>query len=160
VFGGLDVGGALDNRELAARADVRIFTSAALDEPLDTLGRVTATARFFSDAASADLFIRVLDVEPDGRSLNVCEGIIRFTGPELASGCAVELDLGPVAHVFGKGHSIQLMVSSGAHPFFARNLGTGEPALTATRIVIARQAVNVGGGDGLRVSLPLAVVAA
>lgn len=160
VFGGLEVGGAVDNRELAARPDVRVFTSAALDEPLETLGRVNATARFFSDAGSADLFIRVLDVGPDGRSLNVCEGIVRFTGPELASGCAVELDLGPVAHTFGKGHSIQVMVSSGAHPFFARNLGTGEPALTATRIVIARQAVNVGGEDGLRFSLPLAVVTA
>lgn len=156
VFGGLDVGGAVDNRELAARDDVRVFTSAALDEPLETLGRVTATARFFSDAASADLFVRLLDVQPDGRSLNVCEAIVRLTSPELANGCHAELDLGPVSHTFGKGHSIQLMVSSGAHPFFDRNLGNGEPALTATRIVIARQAVSVGAEDGLRISLPLA----
>lgn len=156
VFGGLDVGGAVDNRELAARPDVRVFTSAALKEQLEARGRVTATTRFFSDAASADLFVRILDVEPSGLSLNLCEAVVRLTGPELASGRGVELDLGPLAHTFGEGHSIQLMVSSGAHPYFDRNLGTGEPALTATRIVVARQAVDVGGEDGLQVSFPLA----
>ena len=47
----------------------------------------------------------------------------------------------PAAHGFGGGHRRRVQVSSGAHPRFARNPGTGEPLGTATRLVAADQAV-------------------
>jgi predicted acyl esterase len=46
----------------------------------------------------------------------------------------VVLELWPTAHRFAAGHSIRLQVSSGAHPRYARNPGTGEDPMTATRL--------------------------
>jgi predicted acyl esterase len=37
---------------------------------------------------------------------------------------------------------VRVQVSSGAHPRFARNLGTGEPLATATSTHIAHQQVH------------------
>jgi hypothetical protein len=51
------------------------------------------------------------------------------------------VDLWPVAHRFGPGHRIRLQVSSGAHPRYARNPGTGEPLATAASLRAADQAV-------------------
>ena len=46
----------------------------------------------------------------------------------------VTFDLWPIAHRFAAGHRIRLQVSSGAHPRYARNPGTGEDAATATTL--------------------------
>ncbi|NND67816.1 MAG: hypothetical protein HKN19_09530 [Halioglobus sp.] len=40
-----------------------------------------------------------------------------------------------------RGHSVGLIVASGAHPRYARNLGTGEPLATAVAMRPARQQV-------------------
>ena len=45
------------------------------------------------------------------------------------------------AYRFRPGHRIRLQVSSGAHPLYARNLGTGEPPTTATTMRAADQEV-------------------
>jgi hypothetical protein len=45
------------------------------------------------------------------------------------------------AYQFRAGHRIRLQPSSGAHPRYARNLGTGEPSLTGTRMVAAEQTI-------------------
>lgn len=156
TLGAGDVSGLWDSSALEQRADVRIFTSAPLREPLDLLGHASAATTFYSDAPSADLFLRVLDVYENGQVQSVADGILRVTDPGLGDGVPVEVDLGPSGHRFAAGHRLRLLVASGAHPYYNRNLGSGEPTATATRTRIARQAVAVGGADGLRISLPLA----
>ncbi|MEU6540783.1 CocE/NonD family hydrolase [Streptomyces sp. NPDC047000] len=151
-----DAGGLWDSGALERRADVRVFTSAVLREPLDLAGHASATTTFFSDAPSADLFLRVLDVHENGQVHSVADGILRVTGPGLGEGVPVKVDLGPVGHRLVAGHRLRLLVAGGAHPYYNRNLGTGEPTATATRTRVARQAVAVGGVDGLRLSLPVA----
>ena len=47
----------------------------------------------------------------------------------------------PTAYRFGAGHRVRVQVSSGSHPVYVRNLGTGEPLLTATAMQAADQAV-------------------
>ena len=34
----------------------------------------------------------------------------------------------PIGHRFAAGHRVRVQVSSGSHPVYARNLGTGEPS--------------------------------
>ena len=46
-----------------------------------------------------------------------------------------------MAHRFRRGHRIRVQVSSGAHPRYARNTGTGEPLVSATTLVAADQEV-------------------
>ena len=62
--------------------------------------------------------------------------------------------LWPVAHTFAIGHRLRVQVSSGAHPVYARNLGTGEPPASATTLRAAEQAVYHEPGRLSWVTLP------
>jgi len=58
------------------------------------------------------------------------------------------------AYRFGTGHRVRVQVSSGAHPVSVRNLGTGEPLLTATTLRVADQAVFRDGARASALVLP------
>ena len=47
----------------------------------------------------------------------------------------------PTANTFRAGHRIRLQVSSGAHPLFNRNAGTGEPLASGANLRSADQEV-------------------
>jgi predicted acyl esterase len=53
----------------------------------------------------------------------------------------VAFSLWPAAHRFAAGHRLRLQVSSGAHPRYARNPGTGDDPATASRLVAADQEI-------------------
>ncbi|BEL03209.1 CocE/NonD family hydrolase [Actinoplanes sichuanensis] len=132
--------GRVDNTALEARPDVLVYTGAVLDEDLEIVGEVGAEIWFESSAEFADVFVRLCDVDPQGRSVNVCDGLTSVSGAGTAG--RVEVRLWPAAHRFQRGHRIRVQVSSGAFPRYARNLGTGEPHPVATRMVAADQAVH------------------
>ncbi|MGB9607549.1 MAG: CocE/NonD family hydrolase, partial [bacterium] len=69
--------GPMDQRKIEERPDVLVFTSEPLREPLEVTGRVKAIIWASSDAPDTDFLARLCDVYPDGRSYNICEGIIR-----------------------------------------------------------------------------------
>ena len=131
--------GPRDNRALESRPDVLTYTSAPLEKDLEVIGPVQAELFVRSSLPHTDFFARLCDVEPSGRSVNLCDGLLRLVpgqpAPKPDGTLRITLDLWPTAHRFLAGHRIRLQVSSGAHPRFARNPGTGEPLGTAkTRI--------------------------
>ena len=132
-----------DNRALEERADVVTFTSGAFEEPMTMFGPVSATLWVESSAKSADFFVRLTDVHPDGGSYNVIDALRRVEHDErLYSGeepLRLVIDLGPCAHFFGVDHHLRVQISSGAFPFYVRNLGTGEDVATGTQVVVANQ---------------------
>jgi putative CocE/NonD family hydrolase len=134
-----------DNRALEAREDVLTYTTEPLERDLLALGPVSAEIHLRSSLEHTDVFVRVCDVLPSGPSLNVCDALIRLQpGAPAAQRDGtrrVVVDLWPAAHRFGRGHRIRVQVSSGAHPRYARNPGTGEDPATATRLVAADQEV-------------------
>lgn len=130
--------GPVNQRSLEARTDTLCFTSEALDAPLTIIGNATATIFMRASVPYADLFVRLNDVDARGRSINICDGFLRTTPatPRDKNGVMqLELRLHATAHSFRRGHRLRLLVASGAHPRYARNLGTDEPAATATRLV-------------------------
>ncbi|GAA1818452.1 CocE/NonD family hydrolase [Planosporangium flavigriseum] len=131
--------GRLDNRELEARPDVLTFTSMRLRQPVTALGPVAATIRVRASGEHFDLFVRLCDVTPDGRSWNVCDGLVRVAPGRFPAGDGgvrpVRVEMWPTAYRFRAGHRVRVQVSGGAHPRFARNTGTGEPLATATRLL-------------------------
>ncbi|UGS36602.1 CocE/NonD family hydrolase [Capillimicrobium parvum] len=134
-----------DNRPLEAREDVIVFTSAPLADDLEAIGPVSAEIHFRSSLENTDVFVRICDVLPEGVSLNVCDALLRLSPGSPGAGPdgvrAVALDLWPTAHRFRAGHRIRVQVSSGAHPRYARNPGTGEAPATARTLVAAEQEV-------------------
>jgi len=126
----------LDNRPLEARADVLTYTTAPLPETVEAIGPVRAELYVRANSPDFDLFARVCDVEQAGVSRNVCDGLSRVAPehfePTADGTVRVPLELWPMGHRFAAGHRIRLQVSSGAHPRYARNTGTGEDLATAT----------------------------
>lgn len=137
--------GRRDNTELEARPDVLVYSGGRLGAAVEVIGPVRARILLRSSREHTDVFVRLCDVDPAGRSTNVCDGLQRVTPerfPADADGVrTVEVRLAPTAYRFLAGHRIRVQISSGAHPRFARNPGTGEPLGTATRMVAADQEV-------------------
>jgi predicted acyl esterase len=93
--------------------------------------------------------------------MNISDGLIRL-GPQdidLQSDrpTQIEIEMIPTAHRFLKGHRIRLQVSSGSHPRFARNLGTGEPIPTATRMESSIKMIYLGADHPSSITLPIHV---
>jgi putative CocE/NonD family hydrolase len=132
-------GGRRDNRKLEARSDVLMFSSAVLQQDVEVIGDVNAEIYFRSSRASADVFVRLCDVDERGRSHNVCDGLVRLADADQLQ--MARVTMWPTAHRFKRGHRIRVQVSSGAFPRFARNHGTLEPLLTSSTLLAADQEV-------------------
>jgi putative CocE/NonD family hydrolase len=137
--------GPRDNRKLEARSDVLTYTTAPLDSLLEVIGPVCLELYVRSSLDYTDFFGRLCDVYPDGRSINVCDGLYHVEPgsgqPQPDGSLRIEIDLWATAHRFRPGHRIRLQVSSGAHPRWTRNLGTGEPVGSGTIMKTANQTV-------------------
>ena len=150
--------GAADNRALEARPDVLVFTSAPLAGALDVAGPVSVRVRVRASSPHFDLFARLCDVDPRGRSRNVCDGIIRHRPGGSGGGEETEsitVPMSATAYQFRAGHRLRLQVSGGAHPRFARNTGTGEPPATATRLAAVDVQIVHEVSDPAMLSLPV-----
>nr|WP_203614593.1 CocE/NonD family hydrolase [Streptomyces sp. SID13726] len=132
--------GPVDNTALEARPDVLTYTTPVLDQDTEIVGDVEAEIFFRSSLAHADVFVRLCDVDPKGRSRNICDGLVSLTGADETQSATVRL--WPTAHLFKRGHRIRVQVSSGAFPRYARNPGTGEAHVTATTFRAADQTVH------------------
>jgi hypothetical protein len=150
----------LDNRELESRGDVLTYSSPPLTEVVEAVGpvRIELWARASSD--HFDLFARVCDVDLEGRSWNICDALARIAPERFErSGdgiWAVAFALWPIGHRFEAGHRIRVQVSSGAHPRYARNPGTGEDPITATALSAVDVEILHGGGHPSALVLPTA----
>jgi uncharacterized protein len=148
----------VDNRALEARADVLTYTGEPLSHALEAIG--TARVELFARTSSpyVDFFARVCDVGPDGSSLNVCDALVRTspaTSERAGDGTArVSFALWPMGHRFAAGHRVRLQVSSGAHPRYVRNPGTGEDPLSATQLEPVDVALLHGGAHRSALVLP------
>jgi putative CocE/NonD family hydrolase len=128
--------GRRDNRAVEARDDVRTFTTAPLTTPVELLGAATIRLFLDSDNPYADVFVRLCDVDPRGRSINLTDRLVRLDPKDdKPRENPIEVRLPDTAHRFRTGHRIRLQISGGAHPRYARNLGTGEPLGQATKAV-------------------------
>jgi fucose 4-O-acetylase-like acetyltransferase len=120
------------------------------------VGEVSAQIWFQSSLPHADVFVRLCDVDPQGKSWNICDGLAGVPGAdELAR---VTVQLWPTAHRFKRGHRIRVLVSSGAFPRYGRNPGTGEPRATAARLLPATQSVYHDAEHPSSVTLPVRAV--
>jgi putative CocE/NonD family hydrolase len=137
--------GPLDQRPVESRSDVLVYTTPPLEADLDVIGPIRLELYVRSSRPHTDFVGRLCDVYPDGRSLNVCDGLFRVAPgrgePQPDGTLRVEVDMGATAQRFRRGHRIRLQVASGAFPRWNRNLGLGEPEATATQMVAAEQEV-------------------
>ena len=137
--------GPKDNRALEARDDVLVYTSPVLEQDMEVIGPVTAELYVRSSLEHTDFFARLCVVEESGKSINLCDGILRLTPGSVTlepdGSLHISIEVWPTAYRFRKGQRIRVQVSSGAHPRFVRNSGSGEPLATGTKLIVADQIV-------------------
>jgi len=130
--------GAHDYRRLDKRADVLTFDSAVLDSDTEVTGPIKAEIYLSCDCRDLDLWVRLLDVAPDGTVFNLMSpglDVQRASYRELKRGrqllspeqiYEVTLDRLITSNVFQKGHRIRVQISATFFPNFSRNLHNGE----------------------------------
>ncbi|GIF10655.1 CocE/NonD family hydrolase [Actinoplanes teichomyceticus] len=144
--------GVRDNRPLEARPDVLTFTTDPLPTAVDVIGAPVLDLTLAVDNPYADVFVRLCDVDPRGRSYNFSDQHRRLDpGVPAGQPQRLTLTLDPCFHRLLAGHRLRLQISGGAFPRFARNPGTGGAGLAA-----ARHTVHVARS---RLTLPVAAPA-
>ncbi|MEO1201289.1 MAG: CocE/NonD family hydrolase, partial [Pseudomonadota bacterium] len=154
--------GSFDQRPVESRADVLVYRSEPLAEPVEVSGPVFVTLYVSSDAKDTDFTVKLVDIDTDGAAWNLDESIKRvryrngYQRPELMqAGEVYELELGPLitSNVFEAGHRIGIEVSSSSFPRFERNLNTGGINARETEAVSAVNAVHFGPSQASRIVL-------
>ncbi len=158
--------GPADQRPAEYRNDVLVYSSAPLEAPLFVAGKVNAVLHAASSAVDTDFTVKLCDVWPDGRAINITQGIIRARYREsLEREVMLEpnriyefaISAGMACHRFAAGHRIRIEVSSSNFPHFDRNPNNGKPFGEDDEMVTASQTVF---HDSLRPShIQLPVVA-
>ncbi|OUS82231.1 CocE/NonD family hydrolase [Rhodococcus sp. NCIMB 12038] len=152
-----------DQRAVDGREDVLVYTSEPLEIPMTIVGAQTLVLEFESSAVDADVYVTLVDVEPDGFALNVCDGALRTRYREgrqdswLTPGVPVELsvELHDTAHTFRPGHRVRVMVAGGNYPRYSRNLHTKTvPELgDLAEAQVAEHVIHNGPGTSSRLVL-------
>jgi hypothetical protein len=145
---------ATDRKSAQARQDVLVYSSPALDKPVEIIGPVSVELYAASDAKDTDFTAAISDVQPDGKAVLLGSrpvGIVRAryrAGPSaqpslLTPGKAelYHIALGEIGHAFLPGHRIRIEIGSSAYPMFNPNQNTGNPIATDTEWKTARQTI-------------------
>ncbi|WP_256979041.1 CocE/NonD family hydrolase [Rhodococcus sp. 06-462-5] len=154
VMAGSYPAGAFDQAKVEARDDVLVYTSEPLTEDLEITGRVAASIFASTDGPSTDWVVRLCDVDEDGRSLNIVDGITRVT-TENGRVNEHEIDLWSTSIVIRTGHRLRVQVTSSNFPRWDRNLNTGEDPTTGTTTRVAHQIVHHDTTRPSRLILPV-----
>ncbi len=159
--------GPRDQRPLAARKDILVYTGEPITQPLAIAGPVKMKLFAATDGPDTDWVVKLIDVHPNGFAMNVCEGILRARyrkgtdKPELlkaGEAYEFEVDLVGTANVFLPGHRIRVDITSSHFPQFDRNPNTGEPFGTSAKVRVAQQTVFHTAQRGSHILLPVVPV--
>jgi putative CocE/NonD family hydrolase len=159
--------GARDYRSFAGRQDVLLFDSQPLPADMEVTGPVKAEMYVSAEVPDFDLWVRVLDVAPDGTAYNLMSpglDVLRASyrngslKPELLNpGQIVRLDLDRLltSNVFKAGHRLRVQISGAFFPHFSRNLQTGKSEITSSEVRTGHIRIYSEAGHASRIVLPV-----
>lgn len=130
-FGGFDL------RSLSARSDVLTFDSDPFDVDTTIVGHIGAVIHASSDAPDFDLYVKILDVAPDGTAFNIQSAgheVLRASYRDMTVEKKLLSPNEPVklvfrnmmsGNTFRKGHRLRVCIMASWFPTYTRNLQTG-----------------------------------
>lgn len=152
-----------DYQEVERRTDVLIYTTDAFDEPFELTGEAAALLYAATDQRDTDWVVRITDVCPDGRSVNLIDGYLRA---RFRKGMENEALLSPgeileyripmtwTSYRFAAGHRMRLIIASAAAGAFVVNTNTGHPMASDAEIRIAHQSIYHGADYPSHIEIP------
>lgn len=159
--------GAHDYRQLGNRADVLTFDSPVLDNDTEVTGPIRAQVYFSCDCRDTDVWVRLLDIAPDGSAFNLMSpglDVQRASYRELRRGRQLlipdqiyELNLDHLitSNVFQRGHRIRVQASATFFPNFSRNLHSGDLESVSSKLQKANIRIYHNVAHPSRVVLPI-----
>jgi uncharacterized protein len=159
-----DVAGSFDQTDLEQRPDVLVYTGDVLTDGLELSGYMRAVINISSNAPDTDVTVKLLDVFPDGRAMNIVEGITRaryrksYAKPEMMKPNTVyevPVDLHATSWYLAPGHRLRVEISSSNFPRFDRNLNTGGKNYDETSWKVAKNSIHHSNNQLSRLILPV-----
>lgn len=156
-----------DYRALQTRKDLLTFDTEPLQEDLWVSGAIQAVIHASCDCRDFDLWVRLLDVHPDGRAFNLMShgnDVLRASYRDPMAGRAL-LEPGRVYELrlpammtsirFAKGHRIRAQISASFAPHLSRNLQTGESEVISAESKAADITIRHDAEHQSRLLLPI-----
>ena len=159
-----DQPGSYDQSDIEQRPDVLVYSTDALRDGMEVTGPIRAVIYLSSDAPDTDITVKLTDVYPDGKSMNMQEGITRvryrdsFARPTMMTKgkvYEVPVDLHGTSWYLPPGHRLRMEVSSSNFPRFDRNLNTGGKNYDETKWRSAKNTIHHDGTYASRLILPI-----
>lgn len=166
-----------DMKDIEARPDVLTYTSAPLEEDLTIAGALSATLYASTDVRDTDWWIHVSDLDPDGKSHRITQGMVRarfrhnddpqnhifgsnFESERLLSGDSTEvvkyqIGIRSIANTFRKGHRIRIAIMNAVDNYSFPNSNTGKHEAFVTETVVGSMAVHHSRAHPSSVTLPV-----
>lgn len=153
--------GSVDVSAVQQRDDVLTYTTEPLEGDVDVVGPLSLVLYASSTAVDTDFAARLSDVFPDGRAVQLQNGVLRARHRNIGRGAELlvpgevyefEIDMWATANSFKAGHRIRLDISSSDFPRFDRNTNLGG---TPGDPVPARQTVYRDASHPSHLKLPI-----
>jgi len=159
--------GPRDYKSFVGRKDVLVFDTEPLPADSEVTGPIRAEIYASADVPDFDLWVRVLDVLPDGTAYNLMSpgldvlrasyrnGSLKPELPQPVQIVRLNLDRLLTSNVFRAGHRIRVQISGAFFPHFSRNLQTGKSESTSSEMRTGHIRIYSDAEHASRVILPV-----
>lgn len=137
-----------DERHTADRDDVLVFTTDAAETPLDLAGPLRMVLHAESTAPTFDVFVRLLDLAPDGTARLIVRGCAQADAPG-----ELDIALGHTGYRVRPGHRLALTIAGSDFPNHLPNSGTHEDPWFTTAPKASLQTLRTGPRHRARLHL-------
>ena len=150
-----------DYTEEEKRDDMLCYTTDVLKEDFTITGDMDVELYVSSDAVDTDFIVRVTDVDENGKSIKLADGILSakyrngFEQPEfMEEGNVYKLNIltTKISNTFKKGHRIRVTITSSAKNFIFPNSNTKD-GFNSETYVVANNKVHHGGRYSSKVTI-------
>ncbi len=142
-----------DYTEEEKRPDILCYTTETLTEDLTITGDAYAQLYLSSDCEDTDLIVRITDVDENGRSMKLADGMLcvryrkSFEEPEfmeLGVVYPVKIRTTKLSHTFKAGHKLRITITSSAKNFTFPNSNT-RAGFNSVETKAAKNSIHRGG---------------
>ena len=156
--------GPREQKKIEHRNDILIYNTEPLENDIEVTGPIEMILYASSDCKDTDFTCKLIDVFPDGKSINIAQGIQRaryrdsWENPELLDSGKIykfTIDMWSSSNYFFKNHKIRIEISSSNFPRFDVNPNTGEPIGRHSHSIIARNSLHTNDKYPSNVSLSI-----
>jgi hypothetical protein len=142
------------------RADVLVYSTPALEQAISFAGDVIAELYVSADVPDADVFVKLVDVNPDGTAYNLAETALRLrycddiaNPASLEPGRVYRVELRGIAtaNYFAPGHQVRIEIAGSSFPNADRNWHTGGRNDLASDGPVAHLTLHHGGDRASRI---------